>query len=450
MSWLKKQAFGSQLRRNASSGTMSTGINSLVMLVSYPLYLHYLGYEKYGVWIVLAAVFQFAQMADFGVPSAITKFVAEDYGRNDLTRIRGYFFMGLLLLALPGLICFIGILTLKSQIIALFGLTGENGQIALRLVPYIALLTVYVYTVLTVNAVLSGLGRMDLANYFQSVGRVAAVGSSVFLLWLGYGVESLLVGNFLSYVVIHLASLVGIRQTLGASVFGRPRLERNQLRRFLKYSLEIFGGLTLATAFHPLTKLLISRYAGVASVPVYEIAVNSVRNIRTVIVAGLRALFPEISRLGAIASEQAYARIETLNRMSLRMIWVFSLPLFVPLFVFAPAVLGMWLGRQFVPELVSVFQVVLVAEFISLQCVPAFYILLGLAKTRTVLGSRLIEDALNVGIIFGIVLVTGTLSVLDVAFSILAVRSISSAYVLFHGQRAMARPLRPLEGSSPI
>jgi O-antigen/teichoic acid export membrane protein len=444
LNWLKKQAFGSQIRRNASAGTLSTVINSLVMLVSYPLYLHCLGYEKYGVWIVLATVFQFAQIADFGVPSSITKFVAEGYARKDITRIRGYLFMGIALLCVPGLISLTGIIWLRTEIIALFGLAPENSRLAVWLLPYIAFLTLYVYIVLTVNAVLPGIGRMDLANYIQSMGRGVACGSSVLMLWRGLGVESLLIGTTMSYALVHIASFIAIRRALGAGLMGKARIERHDIRRFLKYSSEIFGGLTLATAFHPLTKLLISRYAGVDSVTIYEIAVSSVRNIRTLIVAALRALFPEFSRLSALGSESAYTRMETLNSVSLKVIWIISLPLFIPLFAFAPSVLELWLGGQLHLDLANVFKVILVAEFISLQCVPAFYTLLGMGKTRTVLGSRLIEDVLNVCIILCMVLLSGSLSVLGVAFSILAVRSIACVYVLYYGQRAITYSLKTI------
>ncbi len=72
-----KKLLSSQLRINMASGMATTVVNIAVMAAGYPLYLHFLGYEKYGVWLVLAAVLTFAQLGDLGMNPAITKLVAE-------------------------------------------------------------------------------------------------------------------------------------------------------------------------------------------------------------------------------------------------------------------------------------------------------------------------------------------------------------------------------------
>jgi O-antigen/teichoic acid export membrane protein len=72
----------SQLRINMVSGTVTTAINAVVMVIAYPVYLHFLGYEKYGVWLVLATVLTFAQLGDLGISPAIIKLVVEEYGNE--------------------------------------------------------------------------------------------------------------------------------------------------------------------------------------------------------------------------------------------------------------------------------------------------------------------------------------------------------------------------------
>jgi len=49
-----RKLFSSQLRINMVSGVVTTAINAVVMFIAYPVYLHFLGYEKYGVWLVLS------------------------------------------------------------------------------------------------------------------------------------------------------------------------------------------------------------------------------------------------------------------------------------------------------------------------------------------------------------------------------------------------------------
>ena len=79
-----KKGLSSQLRINMVSGFVMTVVNTAVMLVAYPIYLHFLGYEKYGVWLVMATV----QLGDLGIGQAIMKLVAEEKGRNNIKGIQ--------------------------------------------------------------------------------------------------------------------------------------------------------------------------------------------------------------------------------------------------------------------------------------------------------------------------------------------------------------------------
>ena len=77
-----KKLFSSQLRINMLSGTATTIVNIIVMAVGYPLYLHFLGYEQYGVWLVLTTVLSFASLGTLGIGTAVMKLVAEEHGRG--------------------------------------------------------------------------------------------------------------------------------------------------------------------------------------------------------------------------------------------------------------------------------------------------------------------------------------------------------------------------------
>ena len=83
-----KKLFSSQLRINIISGVLCNGIKAVAMLLSYKIYLHFLGFEQYGVWLVLTTVLSFAQLGDLGVGQAVMKLVAEEHGRNNIDGIQ--------------------------------------------------------------------------------------------------------------------------------------------------------------------------------------------------------------------------------------------------------------------------------------------------------------------------------------------------------------------------
>ena len=82
MGRLVKIATGTQLRRNVLSGTVVNALSGIVVFASYPIFLHFLGYELYGLWLVLATVLAVAQLANFGLGQAVSKLVAEEHGKD--------------------------------------------------------------------------------------------------------------------------------------------------------------------------------------------------------------------------------------------------------------------------------------------------------------------------------------------------------------------------------
>jgi O-antigen/teichoic acid export membrane protein len=105
-----RRLLSSQLRINMVSGVVMTIINTAVLVVAYPIYLHFLGYEKYGVWLVLATVLTFAQLGNLGMGPAVTKLVAEEYGRGDIKGIQHYVTTALVMLCISGTVALIAIL----------------------------------------------------------------------------------------------------------------------------------------------------------------------------------------------------------------------------------------------------------------------------------------------------------------------------------------------------
>ena len=111
------------------------------------------------------------------------------------------------------------ILLLKNRIISAFNVSGQNADIALKLLPYIAFLSVYVMMTQVFNSAISGLGRMDISKYIISGSKIITAGTSLTLLWLGNGIKSLLIGNILSYIFIGVTSIFIIRKIANISIF---------------------------------------------------------------------------------------------------------------------------------------------------------------------------------------------------------------------------------------
>lgn len=443
-----KEAFGSQLRRNMTSGMLTTGINVFIILASYPIYLHYLGYEKYGLWLILAVVLGFAQLGNLGINQAVMKLVAEEYGRENLQGIRSYVTMAWTVLTITGSTTLLAILLFKSQIVAAFKLSGENAEIVSWLLPYMGVLTIYVFLVQSLNATLSGLGRMDQSNYILMAGQVSAAAISVLLLWLGWGIGSLLVGSMSSFIVVHIISLLFIRRQIKLGFLRRDNWDLQRLKKLLSFGSAVFGGSLLNILLDPFNKLMLSRYTGVATIPVYDIAFRGSMQVRGLAEVGMRAIMPEISRIGANMNPQVRERIITINRRAIKLILICGVSMFATIFAFAPILLKLWLRTSFVDTLPTVFRIMLIGTFLSLISVPAFYTLLGLGKARYCFFSSAIQGMANAAIILTIVLLKGKISVYSIALSVMIAMGITCCYLLWQKHRALQSKLLKIQNTN--
>ena len=432
-----RRLFASQLRVNMISGTAVALVNIGVLAIAYPLYLHFLGYEQYGLWLVLSAVLSFAQLGDLGIGQAVMKLVAEEYGRDDLRAVQEYMTSAIVILAVSGAVVFALIVLFNGQIVNLLRLSEENALVVSWMLPYIACLSIYVFIVQAVNAMLSGFGRMDLANYAQTSGRFVAVLVAGSLLSLGAGIKGLLIGSAVSYVFIHIASLVFIRHIAPVRVVRISNLSVRRMKRLFGFGSGVLGSSLLCMLLSPFNKLMLSRCAGVASIPIYEIAYTGSMQIRGLVEAGIRALMPEVSRLGANMTDQAAMRILEINRRSVGLIIRFALPLYGVLILGAQLLLQIWLGSKFVESLPSALRIALVGSLLSLACVPAYYLLLGMGRVRHCFMNQAILAGTNALLVLVFAWMGNHLSLREVLVSTLVGMALSSAYTILQNWRML-------------
>lgn len=433
-----KNLFRSQLRINMASGVVTTVVNVVVLAIAYLVYLHFLGYEKYGVWLVLATVLSFAQLGNLGISQAIMKLVAEEHGRGNIEAIQQYVATAIVILTMTGAAILLVILAFKTQIASAFKLTGENARMVLWLLPYIGCLSIYAFIVQTLNATLSGLGRMDLANYTQALGRIVNVVTAGCLLYRSHGIESLLIGNTLSYVFIHIASLILILRIVHIRFFRIGNLDKKRFIRLLRFGGGIFGGLLITMFVSPFNKLMLSRYAGVSSIPIYEIAYNGSRQVRTLIEVGFRAFMPEVSRLSRDKAKKATDRISQIYRRAMKLIFLFGFPIYGILAIFAPLLLRLWLGDKYVEILPDIFRIMLAGTFLTLLGVPAYYITIGFGRVRDIVKTNIMSAGGNFILVMGYYVLTGHLSVYSVAWCFVLSTVIPLAYFLYITRHLLA------------
>lgn len=398
---LRSRLLGTQLRANVASGLGANIVSALVAAAAYPIYLHYLGYEQYGLWLVLSTVMVMAQLGNLGISPALLKLVAEDFALGDIAGVYRYVSTALLGLAATGLLFSAALLLFRRPVVGLFALQGANYALVYSLLPYAALLSVYVLVIDAFNCTLAGLGRYDLVSYTQVAGQAITFLVAVVFLHFGVGVWSLFYGSAASLLFLNVITFFLIRRITGSAVPLRLRWDRERFLRILHFGSWVFGGNLINMVLTPLNRLFVARYVGVAAVPAYDIAYLAGMKIRAFLESGFRALTPEFSSLRVTSAAMVQERLATTDRKGSKVVLYGGTALYCGVFVLAGWALHLWLGARFTPQLPGAFRILLVGTYASLWSVQPYYTLLGFGRSRQILIVQLITAGLNIAYVYG-------------------------------------------------
>jgi hypothetical protein len=89
-------------RRAAFSGAMTAangGLGMLGSLIAMPVVLHFIGAERFGVWVTLSSLMALSALGDLGIGNGLINAISSAHGADDRTSARTYvssaFFMAL-------------------------------------------------------------------------------------------------------------------------------------------------------------------------------------------------------------------------------------------------------------------------------------------------------------------------------------------------------------------
>lgn len=166
-------------------------------LLTAPMTLHYLGAERYGLWMTLSSVTAMLSFADFGIGNGVLSAVATAHGRDDLSGIRGYISSAFALLMAIG----VGVLVLMAALYgvvdwaALFNVTlpVTKSEVAPAAAIFVACFAIALPLGI-VQRVQLGSQMGFMASLWQCLASLAGLGGVLFAIYFRAGLPWLVLG----------------------------------------------------------------------------------------------------------------------------------------------------------------------------------------------------------------------------------------------------------------
>ena len=397
--WSNKNGEGaSGLRRNILSGAILALGNILISIISYPLYLKYLGLERYGLWAILSVVVSFSAMARLGFDTAMIKYVAEEYGKESKLGIEKYFSTAIIILLIGGIIIFLVLFSLRGFIVGILGVPEKYIPVATTLLPCIVALSIFMFLVEVTDGVLRGLGRVDFANYYDLGGKAISIIATVIFFEFGYGIWSLFWGQILFYILLGSLAFFTIYRKLGNLFFSISSFDLKYLKKMIGFGGTMTAAKLVQFLVFPFNKVVIARYIGLSGVTYFEIANKTVMQLGNIFNMSIRAIMPEISKLSVL--EYAKSKIDNVLKKAMGLIFYLAVPVFVILFFLGPFLLRLWLSSQYMLEIANAFRIILAGYAVNLLAIPIYYLFMGIGKVSYCLIGHLVQAILNVVVVF--------------------------------------------------
>ncbi len=347
-----------------------------------------LGVAQLGVWSVVLATASASRLADLGLSTGVTRFVARDRARGESARAAQVIDTATLtLMAVVGAVLPLLHLLIARLLPRLFD--AEHLAGALEILPY-ALASLWLAIVAAVfQGGLDGCQRMELRAGLVVMGQLALLILSIALVpRLG------LVGLAWAQIGQGLLLMVGGRLLLCRALPTLPRLPRKWGRPVLREMLGYGANVQAATIFmlllDPVAKALMARFGGPAAAGYFEMANQVVLKVRALIVSANQTIVPHV----AVLAETGPSRLARLYCENMALLTFVTLPAFALLIVWAGG-FSWLLAGAYQPEFVFLFTLVAAAWGVNIFAGPAHFTNLGTGSVGMNTLAHMLMGALN-------------------------------------------------------
>jgi O-antigen/teichoic acid export membrane protein len=155
-------------------------INVLAVLVSIPLTLHYLGSERFGLWMTISSLVAMLGFADLGIGNGLLTAISAASGKNDYAAVRNYVASGLAMSCVIAVVFLFGFFTVYPSVEWAAFLNVSSALAVEEAAPALGVLAICLALSFPLNMVYqaqSGLQQGFVSNLWQCAASLLGLGA---------------------------------------------------------------------------------------------------------------------------------------------------------------------------------------------------------------------------------------------------------------------------------
>jgi len=366
---------------------------ALVGLGMTPFVLHFLGQRTYGLWVTLLTVVGYYGVLDFGLTTAVTRYVAQALGRDDRAGANEIVRTAFVLLAGLGT-GVLGLIVLSSFFVGQFVEAPADQKLVRDTILLLGALSAFNFPARIFSGILEGFLRYD-ATSAASLARLAVTNVILyFMLVAGYGVMAVVSGVIAGTLVQHALNFWLVYRVFPEMRLLPLRFHGESRRLLIGYSVKSFAiKLTDIVRFR-LDNLIIAGFLGSYQVAFYSLGMALVGYYRSSMDSLLGVMMPVFSKTDG-TGDRAVLRVQFGHAM--RISTAFAVTGGLMMLFYGRAFIERWLGPGF-GSTYMVMVILVVPFMIALSQMPGMQLLFGLSQHHRIAQVNAVEAVANLGL----------------------------------------------------
>lgn len=351
---------------------------SLIMLLSYPLYLKIFDEAQFGIFLVMTGIPAFISIFGFGIFASITFFVSQNSLSSETFKRSIYVVSALCFYLLIGLLLAIGIF-LSSELIAtaLFQ-NHDDIIIAVKSLNLISLTIPFTLCFGVLVATKKGMNDFKMAAFLAVSQQIFATFLPAFMAnLLSFKTIGLAVSvHTFGIVILSLISLIFFADPIRVCIARRAKRKHfwAALKKLISYGLPNAGAGSITVAITQIPKILIVYWFGPAEVTIFTLAFGIASKLQAIANSVTEVIFPVVAKK-TVSSERLSIYLKMFVASG-------SLCMFIAtgLFIFTEDILRLWIGKNMSLMATDVLRWLIIAYFVSSLAAINFHFLNGIGR----------------------------------------------------------------------
>ncbi len=412
--------------KNASANLCRGGAVAVVTLLLPPFLTRILAKDAYGTWLLILQLSTYVSFLDFGMQTAVGRFVAHCNELGDTKRRDSIISTAIAVLSGAALLAIVGISGLAWQLPYLFkempASLQQDAQIALLCVG-ISLAISLPFSVF--GAIFVGLQRYDVPAWITGISKLLG---GIFVVLVAQSSHSIVTMG----IVMGLANLGGglwqfiaYKKMAGYMTISIQMLSKKAAADIIKYCSALFiwsMGILLVSGLDT----VVIGYFDYKSLAYYTLATSLTSFAIGIQNSIFTTILPNAAAIGARGDRAGLGKLlVSTTRYAVIILIITSLPLILG----AKWLLFFWVGEGYAVHTVQLLQLLVTANFIRQLGAPYAIVAMAVGEQKVIILSPLIEGIVN--LIVSIIL-TSKIGVNGVAIGTIVGGTISVALHLFY------------------